>query len=105
MNTADKILKRKTFIRAEMDKYFPKAESDALWKRSSEKLSEILARYQSLPRGVHVHTDNYIFPAAAVYLTVKEAAGKETAFSIVENASVTNSLPMGKKLSGLMKLP
>ena len=104
MSAAEKIMKRKAFIKAEMDKTLPKAQSDVLWKKAIEKLSEILSRYRSLPKGIRTHTDNFIFPSAAVYLTLQEAVEKEKAYSVIENAAISNTVPMGKKLAGLMRL-
>ena len=89
MDQADRIMKRKAFIKAEMDKALPKKQSDELWRKAADRLAEILTRYSALPKGVHTHTDNFIFPSAAVYLTLKEAVGEEK----------------GKKLARLMKIP
>ena len=105
MDKAEKILNRKTFIREEMEKSLPKKQCDELWQLSAGKLAEILSRYSSLPKGVRIHTDNFIFPSAAIYLTVREAVGNEAAFGMIENAAVTHCEPMGRKLSGLMKVP
>ena len=105
MDQADRIMKRKAFIKAEMDKALPKKQSDELWRKAADRLEEILTRYSALPKGVHTHTDNFIFPSAAVYLTVKEAVGEEKAYDIIENAAVSNTLPLGKKLARLMKIP
>ena len=105
MNQAERIMKRKAFIKAEMDKALPKKQSDELWRKTADRLAEILTRYSALPKGVHTHTDNFIFPSAAVYLTVKEAVGQESAYDIIEKAAVSNTLPMGKKLTRLMKIP
>ena len=105
MDPAEKILKRKTFIKAEMDKSLSQKQSEALWLASADRLTEILARYRTLPKGLRVHTYNYIFPAAAIYLTIKEAAGQEKAFAILENAAVSNAKPMGAQLAKLMKIP
>ena len=105
MNQADRIMKRKAFIKAEMDKALPKKQSDELWRKTADRLAEILTRYSALPKGVHTHTDNFIFPSAAVYLTVKEAVGQKMAYDIIEKAAFSNTHPMGKKLARLMKIP
>lgn len=105
MDPAEKILKRKTFIKAEMDKSLSQKQSEALWLASADRLTESLARYRTLPKGLRVHTYNYIFPSAAIYLTVKEAVGQEKAFAILENAAVSNAKPMGAQLAKLMKIP
>ena len=83
MDQADRIMKRKAFIKAEMDKALPKKQSDELWRKAADRLEEILTRYSALPKGVHTHTDNFIFPSAAVYLTLKEAVGEEKAYDII----------------------
>ena len=105
MNSAAKIMNRKTSIKSEMDKTLPKNQSDELWQKAAFRLEEILIRYRGLPKGVRMHTENFIFPSAAVYLTVKEAVGTEKAYDIIENAAVSNTLPLGKKLARLMKIP
>ena len=105
MSTAHRILKRKTFIKAEMDRTLPKEQSDSLWLEAEKTLEEVLERYRSLPKGVRFHTNNFIFPAAAVYLTLKAAIGKEAAYSIIEKAAIANTVPMGTRLAKLMKLP
>ena len=65
MTTAEKIMKKKTFIKHEADRQLPKAQSDKLWRKAAAELNKILARYADLPKGVHTHTDNFIFPTAA----------------------------------------
>ena len=105
MNKAEKILSKKGFIRAEQDKLLPKEQSDALWQKATQRLSEFLARYDSLPKGVHLHTDSRILPSAAVYLTLKDVIGPEKAYQVIENAAIQNCAGIEKKLKGLMKLP
>ena len=105
MKTAEKIMKKKTVIKAEMDKVLPKADSDALWHQATVKLNEFLKRYSSLPKGVHMHTDSSIFPSAAVYLTVKETVGEKKAYQIIENAAIQLCRPKERKMRKLMKLP
>ena len=105
MNTAEKIMKKKALIKSEADKLLSKAESDKLWKASTSRLNKILIRYAGLPKGVHTHTDNFIFPAAAIYLTYKKAVGKEKAYSIIEKSSARNAGSKGKKLAKLMRIP
>lgn len=105
MNKAEKIMKKKAVIKAELDKALPKAQSDALWREATGKLDGFLARYSALPRGVHIHTDSRILPSAAIYLTVKDAAGPEKAYRILEDAAVQGCAEIEKKLQKLMRLP
>ena len=105
MNTAEKIMKKKAVIKAEMDKALPKARSDALWREATAKLDGLLVRYSALPKGVHMHTDSRILPSAAIYLTVKEAVGAEKAYRIIEDAALHGCAEIERKLQRLMKLP
>ena len=105
MKTAKEIMKKKTAIKAELDKALPKAQSDALWRKATAELDGLLMRYVSLPGGVHMHTDSRILPSAAVYLTVKDVVGQEEAYRIIEDAAVQICRPIEKKLQKLLKLP
>ena len=105
MNTAEKIMKKKATIKAEMDKTLPKAQSDALWWEATAKLEGFLARYSSLPKGVHVHTDSRILPSAAIYLSLKDVIGREKAYRVIEDAAVRTCAGIEKKLQTMMKLP
>ena len=96
MNTAEKIMKKKAIIKAEMDKTLPKTQSDALWREATAKLDGLLARYSALPKGVHIHTDSRILPSAAIYLTVKETVGPEKAYRIMEEAAVRGCASSGQ---------
>ncbi len=105
MNKAEKIMKKKAVIKAELDKALPKAQSDALWQAATVKLEDLLTRYGDLPKGVHMHTDSRILPSAAIYLTVKEAIGPEKAYRVIEDAAVRLCAEIEKKLQKLMRLP
>lgn len=86
--TAEHIMKRKGHIRAEMNRALSFTDSEECWAQAVRMLDDLLKRYRSLPEGVHLHTDTKIFPAAAVYLAVKEHAGREIAYAIIERASM-----------------
>ena len=58
-----------------------------------------------LPHGVRVHTDKYIFPAAAIYLTAKEALEDSAAYRIIEEVASRYSSAAGRKLAALMRIP
>ena len=73
--TAKQILQKKGAFKAEMDRMMPREQSDALWQKGEERLDRILQRYSSLPKGLQIHTRDRIFPAAAIYLTLKDELG------------------------------
>ena len=98
-------MKKKSFIKREMEKQMPQKQADDLWQAATEKLDDILSRYADLPKGVHMHTDINIFPAAAVYLAAREKVGDASAYSIIENAAVSLTSRLGKQLSRMMHIP
>ena len=105
MKSAKQMLKKKQSIKAEMDRRFPQSLSDDLWSKAETRLNGILKKYSSLSGGVRTHTDHYIFPAAAIYLTICEVTSRESAYAVIENAAIRNSTKVGRKLAKLMKLP
>ena len=105
MKKAQRIMKSKSFIKDEMDKRLPKVQSDALWQSATDMLAAILEQYVSLPKGIHGHTDNFIFPSAAIYLITKEELGEAAAYQIIEDAAIGLTTDAGKKLAKLLKLP
>ena len=105
MKSALKIMKSKSFIKAEMDKRLPKEQSDALWQSATEMLAAMLEQYSALPKGVRGHTDHFIFPSAAVYLIAKEEIGDAAAWQIVEDAAIGLTTDAGEKLARLLRLP
>ena len=100
--TAEQIIKKKEILKQELDAMTPK--SDELWEKATERLSEIRKHYSELPKGVQPHA-NKIFPAAAIYLSVKEEIGDQAAFSVIENGAIKNCVRIEKKLAKLMKIP
>ena len=104
MNTAEKILQKKTVYKTEMNGMMPMEQSGRLWQAAAVKLDSIMNQHASLPRGVQMHTER-IFPAAAVYLTAKDVIGEEKAYRIIENAAVRGCKGIADKLQKLMRVP
>ena len=84
-DAAEKLMDKKGFIKEELKRQTP--QSEMLWKKATDRLREIQRRYEPIPKGVRMHVDK-IFPAAAIYLTVKEELGEEKAYSVIENAAI-----------------
>ena len=105
MTAAERIMKKKSIIKAEMDRAMPKAHSDELWRAATDKLDSILLHYAALPKGVHMHTDSRIFPSAAIYLTVKGVFGQREAYSIIENVAARGCKGIADKLARLIRIP
>ena len=102
MTAAEELMKKKTAIKAELDKLTPR--SDALWGLATDRLSAIRQNYGELPRGVRMHV-NKIFPAAAIYLTVRDELGEKAAYSVIENSAIAICAGIEPKLARLMKVP
>ena len=105
MKTAEQIMKSKRFIKEELDRQLPKTLSDELWKKAETRLAGYLRQYADISKGEHTHTDNFIFPATAIYLTMKEVTTQEQAYSVIEKAAIRNSGDAGRKLAKLMRAP
>lgn len=104
MKTAIKILDSKKEYREEIQKILSKEQYAMFRRKAASKLHKYIERYKDLPRGVHSHTDEKIFPAAAVYMTAKEFMTQEQAYAVIENASVKICAKLAP-LKTIMKLP
>ena len=104
MKTAVTILNTKKEYREEVEKILDREQCEKLWRRAASRLSSYLKKYESLPEGVHSHTDEKIFPAAAMYLTAKEFMTEEQAYAVIENAAV-KICAKAKPLKTIMKIP
>lgn len=105
MDTATRIMKKKAFIKAKIERQMPKEQADALWRQATERLKSIMARYADLPAGMRPHTEARIFPSAAIYLTAKEHLGEKAAYAVIEDAAVELTGRYAQKLAGLMRVP
>lgn len=105
MTKAQKIMKKKQFIKDEMDRQLTQKRSNFLWRKATKQLDSILDQYKDLPKGVHLHTDSRIFPSAAIYLTVKKYIPAEKAYSVIENAAVKKTAVLEDKLARMMRIP
>lgn len=105
MTSSQKIMKKKSRFKAEIDHRLPKDQSNALWQKATDRLAVLLEQYAYLPEGVRFHTENKIFPAAAIYLTLKESIGQDDAYRVIEDATFKTADAAAKKLSALLRLP
>ncbi|MBQ6222966.1 MAG: L-2-amino-thiazoline-4-carboxylic acid hydrolase, partial [Solobacterium sp.] len=104
MTQGERLLRKKAVYKAKMDKILPRELSDILWQKAAVKLDSTILKYESLPEGVQFHM-KMIFPAAAVYLTMKDAVGEEGAYKIIEDSAVHGCEGIADNLQKLMKLP
>ncbi len=100
----EKMLKEKSFFKDEIEKRFSKEDSEKIWKQAHERLAAIYQAYPDLPKGVAAHTDPMIFPAAAIYLAVKEVS-PDTAFDLMELVMKERAQKAGSALAKMAKIP
>lgn len=101
----DKILKRMKWAKEELYRSFSKEEGDRIWKTVHDRLEGYLEEYADIPEGERMHTDSRIFPMAAIYLSIKDAAGEEFAFDFMERFCIHRCKGLAKILAGLMYVP
>lgn len=103
--TAAQIMKKKAFVKAQIERQMSKTQADRLWQEATRKLASIMDRYADLPKGLRPHTDIRIFPSAAIYLTAMEYVGQKAAYAIIEDSAVAMTAKYAKMLAGLMRVP
>ena len=99
-----KVLKSKESFKAEMAKRFSSSDIEKIWTDAEKRLFDMYAGHTDLPKGVSAHTDNFIFPAAAIYLSMKEI-DKDTAYEIMKKVMAEKSDKFGKTLAKWCHIP
>ena len=69
---AEKELKKKDFFKAEISNHFSDIDTEKIWGDAVLRLQTMYDDHENLPKGVKKHTDGFIFPAAAIYLAIKD---------------------------------
>ncbi len=105
MKSAIEILNSKKEMREEIGKVLDEENCEKLWRRAASRLNSYIEKYKSLPEGVHAHTDEKIFPSAAVYITAKEFMTDEQAYAVIENTAVNICAKAQGPLSKFIRLP
>ncbi len=104
MTKAQKQLKKKSAFKSEFESVFTADEARSIWANAEKRLDEMYQKYSSLPKGVRMHTDLYIFPAAAMYLSAKEFS-QEKAFAVMQKVMKEKATKSGNQMNRLSKLP
>ncbi len=99
-----KVLKSKESFKTEMANSFSSSDIEKIWTDAERHLFEMYAGHTDLPEGVRAHTDNFIFPAAAIYLAMKEV-DKDAAYEIMKKVMAEKSGKFGKTLAKWCKIP
>lgn len=101
---ARKVIKSKKLFKTEIAKRFAPSEAEKIWADAENRLFELYASHTDLPKGVSAHTDSFIFPAAAIYLAMKEA-DSEIAYDIMKTKMAEKSDKMGQMIARCCRFP
>ncbi len=101
---ARKVMKSKKLFKTEIAKRFAPSETEKIWADAENRLFELYASHTDLPKGVSAHTDSFIFPAAAIYLAMKEA-DSEIAYDIMKTKMAEKSDRMGQMIAKCCRFP
>lgn len=101
---ACKVMKSKKLFKTEIAKRFAPSETEKIWADAENRLFELYASHTDLPKGVSAHTDSFIFPAAAIYLAMKEA-DSEIAYDIMKTKMAEKSDKMGQMIAKCCRFP
>ena len=104
-NKARQLLKSKEHIRDTIRKYFSLETAENIWNRTEDILTEILEKYKDIPEGHRFHAENFIFPAAAAGIALKEVTDPENTYRIINEAAAVNCEKMHRSLEKMMKVP
>lgn len=99
-----KTMKAKLSFKSEIAKRFSSSDTEKIWGDVENRLFEMYSSHADLPKGVSMHTDSFIFPAAAIYLAMKEI-DKDAAYDIMKNVMAEKAGQFGKKLANCCKIP
>ena len=99
-----KTLKGKEAFKKEISSRFSQTECDKVWRDAHKRLYKMYIGHQGLPKGVAMHTDSFIFPAAAIYLAMKEI-NPDTAMDVMKKVMAEKSGKTGDMIAKFCRLP
>ncbi len=104
MRNIKKTMESKKVIRAVIDERLPEADAKKVWDRAYINLERIYSAYRDVPKKVAVHTDGFIFPAAAIYQALKKYAPDE-AYDVIKDSMRRISEERGRSLAKMTRIP
>jgi hypothetical protein len=99
-----KTMKDKKAFKDEITERLSQAECENIWRDAHKRLYKMYAEHLDLPKGVAMHTDSFIFPAAAIYLAMKEV-DKDMAYDVMKKIMAEKSTKTGQNIAKLCKIP
>ena len=99
-----KTMKGKKAFMVEITKRLSSSESEKIWRDAHKRLYKMYAEHQDLPKGVAMHTDSFIFPAAAIYLAMK-AVDPNMAYDVMKKTMAEKSTKTGQSIAKWCRIP
>ena len=99
-----KTLKGKETFRKEISGRLSQSECEKIWHGAHKRLYKMYADHTNLSGGVAMHTDSFIFPAAAIYLAMKETA-PEIAYDVMKKVMAEKSDKTGRMIAKFCRIP
>ena len=92
-------------LRRSLEDKIGKAEATRIFEQAGEELDRIMAQFPDIPKGERSHTDQYIFPRAALYRVLRSAFGEEAAMEMIDRTVNEQGEKMGAMLRKFTSLP
>ena len=101
MRNIKKTMESKKAIKAFIDERLSETDARKVWDMAHINLEKIYSAYRDVPKKVAVHTDDFIFPAVAIYRALKKYAPDE-AYDVLKDSMRQISQERGRKLDWLV---
>ena len=94
-----------SYLLGELRKKLGKEQTDALVNGAVKLYNELCDKYKELPKKEKIHTEQMIFPRAAIYLQMIKYISREEAISLIEESVRIGVEPDRNRLHIATKLP
>lgn len=94
-----------SYLLGELRKKIGKEQTDALVNDAVKLCNELCDQYKDLPEKEKIHTEQMIFPRAAIYLQMVKHIPQEEAIRLIEESVRIGVEPDRKRLHIATKIP
>ena len=94
-----------SYLLGELRRTLGQQQTDALLEDAVTLCNEWCGQYKSLPKKEKLHTEQMIFPRAAIYLQMTQYIAQEEAIHLLEESVKIGVEPDRKRLHAVTKLP
>lgn len=94
-----------SYLLGELRKKLGEEQTDALVNDAVKLCNELCDKYKGLPKKEKIHTEQMIFPRAAIYLQMIKYISREEAIGLIEESVRIGVEPDRNRLNAITKLP